>query len=198
MARGMQCHIGSKYGEKMKILVASLDCGYGGANIIEERTSDVVEGSKKPLNPHMRGTYKALSLFLDETDPKELVNYMIMTNTCKCCYWDSPNHLDIEYYMNCGYYAVEEVYRIQPDAVLFQGKNAPAYSLANHFLRPINDSKQEHLKEELMFFEYKDFKCYAVLCIHPSARGRSARKKIDFYDNKLPLIAEYIREHPLK
>ena len=40
--RGMQCHIGSKYGEKIRILVASLDCGYGGKGTIEERTGNVV------------------------------------------------------------------------------------------------------------------------------------------------------------
>ena len=30
LSRGMQCHIGSRYGEKMRIVVASMDCGNGG------------------------------------------------------------------------------------------------------------------------------------------------------------------------
>lgn len=200
LARGMQCHIGPRYGEKLKILVASLDCGYGGAMTIEERTADVVKKSNERLNPHMRGTYKALSYFLDDTDPKELVNYMVMTNTCKCCRWVS-NQLDIKYYLNCGCHTVEEIIRIKPDAILFQGKNAPAYCLDNNLIHSIEELKSlESLysfSDTLKYFEYQGFRCYAIICIHPSARGRSANKRKHFYDEELPLIAQYIKEHPL-
>lgn len=197
LARGMQCHIGRKYGEKMKVLVASLDCGSGGADNIKGRTEAVESVAD---NPHMRGTYKALSYFLDMDDPRALIDHMVMTNTCKCCRRKSANQLGIQYYLNCGEYGVEEIYRFKPDVVLFQGKNAPAYSLAKHYLRPINDCEQSQMKE-LMYFEYKDYKCYAVLCIHPSARGRHAKKRNDFYYSESPLIetiAKYIKEHPLK
>lgn len=200
LARGMQCHVGSKYGDRMKILIASLDCGNGGANIIEGRTYDVVDSSKHPLNPHMRGTYKALSYFLDETDPEQLAHYMIMTNTCKCCYWDSPNHLGIQYYLNCGAFSIEEIKIIKPEVILFQGKNATAYSLANSLLSPIEDLHIDDavdINEYIRLFRTDGFKCYAVICIHPSARGRHARKRVEFYNEKLPVIAKYIKAHPL-
>ena len=71
----MQCHIGSRYGEKMRIVVASIDCGNGVADTIEDRTRNVVsdaEGNKR--NPHMRGTFKSLALFFDEQTPNNLVH----------------------------------------------------------------------------------------------------------------------------
>ena len=42
LARGMQCHVGGKYGSRLRVLVASLDCGGGGASFIKDRTADVV------------------------------------------------------------------------------------------------------------------------------------------------------------
>ena len=64
LSRGMQCHIGSRYGEKMRIVVASLDCGNGEADTIEDRIRKVGSDAKGNIrNPHMRGTFKSLALF---------------------------------------------------------------------------------------------------------------------------------------
>ena len=126
LSRGMQCHIGSRYGEKMRIVVASMDCGNGGADTIEVRTEKVVsdaEGNER--NPHMRGTFKSLALFFDEQAPNNLVHYMAMINTCKCCGKDSPNHLPEAYYRNCSEYTLSELLVLKPDVILFQGKFAP-------------------------------------------------------------------------
>ena len=75
LSRGMQCHIGSRYGEKMRIVVASMDCGNGGADTIEDRTRNVVsdaEGNKR--NPHMRGTFKSLALFFLMNKPQIILS----------------------------------------------------------------------------------------------------------------------------
>lgn len=109
LARGMQCHIGEKYGTKMKVLVASMDCGNGGADNISTRSNNVKEYAKGPLNPHMRGTYQALSLFYDEKEPRNLVHYMAMTNTCKCCRKGSPNHMTIGFYKRCREHSLKEI-----------------------------------------------------------------------------------------
>ena len=65
LARGMQCHIGYNYGETLKVVVSALDCGNGGADIIERRTHNVLTSHN---NPHMRGTLKAVSLIIDKTN----------------------------------------------------------------------------------------------------------------------------------
>ena len=118
--RGMQCHIGSKYGEKIRILVASLDCGYGGKGTIEERTDKVVsDADEKKRNPHMRGTFQALSYFLDDKEPSVLVHYMVMTNTCKCCRKESTSQMSYKYFWNCRDHTLAEISIIKPQIILF-------------------------------------------------------------------------------
>ena len=53
LARGMECHIGLKYGLKKRILVSSMDSGAGGGDNIKGRTESVYRAHD---NPHMRGT----------------------------------------------------------------------------------------------------------------------------------------------
>lgn len=196
LARGMQCHIGSRYGEKMRIVVASLDCGNGGAEEIDGRTGDVVTSAEESkLDPHMKGTYKALAYFYDEQDPGKLVHYMAMTNTCKCCKLDSTEHMSVNYYWNCREYTVAEIHLLKPDVILFQGKFAPIG--CNEMLSVIEGIDDADVAQYLRLFSYQDVVCYAVICIHPSARGRTVRKRIQFYDVILPKVAEYIKSHPL-
>lgn len=192
LERGMQCHIGCQYGEKMRIMVAAMDCGNGNTDVIEGRTSTLVkQASEKKLNPHMKGTYQALSYFLDDNDPAHLVNYMVMTNTCKCCYKDSMNHLPFDYYWNCKDHTLAEISIIAPEVILFQSQLS--YVGCRDYMKPIAEIKDEDVKNNLRIFSKDGFKCYAVTCIHPSARGRSIRKRIDFYNIILPKIAEYIK-----
>ena len=196
-ARGMQCHVGSKYGERTRILVASLDCGSGGADTIKNRTDNVVKGAAGNLNPHMRGTYLALSYFWGETSPSELVHYMIMINTCKCCREDSSDQMDYNNFWYCKEYKIEEISIAAPQIILFQGKNSLVG--CEDKLSDINDDKcDKAINEYLKYYNYNGKKCYAVKCIHPSARGRHYTKRVAFYEETLPQIAKYIKEHPLK
>lgn len=36
-SHGMQCHVGHKYGHRLRVVVVSLDCGAGSADDIEAR-----------------------------------------------------------------------------------------------------------------------------------------------------------------
>ena len=180
----------------MRIVVASLDCGNGGADEIEERTGNVVESvEKNKLDLHMKGTYKALAYFYDEQDPGKLVHFMAMTNTCKCCQFDSSKHMSVNYYWNCREYTVSEIHLLKPDVILFQGKFAPIG--CHEMLSVIEGIDDAEVAQYLRLFRYQDVVCYAVICIHPSARGRTVRKRIQFYDVILPKVAEYIKSHPL-
>ena len=192
--RGMQCHIGSKYGEKMRILVASLDCGNGGKGTIEERTTKVRDKAiSGNLNLHMRGTYQALSYFLDDKEPSELVYYMVMTNTCKCCHEGTSNQMSYKYFRNCRDHTLAEISIIRPQIILFQGKNSLAG--CRDMLSPIKGIENPEVSKRLNVFNYGDLKCYAVLCIHPSARGRQYKKRAHFYKETLPKIANYIKQN---
>ena len=196
LARGMQCHIGEKYGEKMRILVASLDCGDGGIGTIENRRNDVVSKAQKDTrNPHMRGTFKSLSYFLDEKEPSKLVHYMVMINTCKCCRIGSTNQMGYKYFLNCGEYTIGEIMIAEPEVILFQGKNS--YVGCYDKLLPVEGIEDTEIKQSLRFFTHQGLRCYAVLCIHPSARFKYTKARIKFYDETLPKIADYIKTHPL-
>ena len=193
-ARGMQCHVGSRYGERTRIMVAAMDCGYGGKNTIDERTEKVVSNAQKGvINPHMRWTFKALSLFLDEEDPKELVHYMIMTNTCKCCHKNDSKHMAPMYYYNCGMHTRAEVSIIKPEVILFQGQLASTG--CQEYLEKIEGLEDEEIRSCLRILRMDGFSCFAVVCIHPSAYGRNMARKIRFYDRILPKVAKYIREN---
>lgn len=199
LARGMQCHIGSKYGEdgKMKILVASLDCGGGGKGTIEERRERVVSDAKKDThNLHMTGTFKALSYFLGEKEPSKLVHYMIMTNTCKCCRESSTRQMDYKFFQRCGEYTIAEIETIKPDVILFQGKSSSIG--CSSLLYPIAGIEDVEISHSLRLFKHNGFNCYAVLCIHPSARFKYTKARIEFYNETLPKIADHIKSHPLK
>lgn len=206
LARGMQCHIGPKYGEdrKLKILVASLDCGNGGASEINDRTNNIITDAQKAThNPHMTGTYQALAYFLEDDPAKwrhpetsKLVQYMIMINTCKCCKIGSTNQMKSKYFKKCGEYTVGEILRIEPDVILFQGKNS--YLGCQNLLSNIEEIENDKIKKLVRVFNHPKLKCYAVLCIHPSARFKFTKSRVDFYKNTLPEIAKYIKANPLQ
>lgn len=196
LARGMQCHIGGSYGKKIKILVAALDCGNGGADVIDQRTQNIMSDAKKNTrNLHMRGTFQALSYFMDTTDKSELAEHMVMINTCKCCNKDNPNQLAYKYYWNCKDYKIEEILRVKPEVILFQGKLSTVG--CEEKLRYIEGVDDIDVYNFLRIYEDQGLTCYAVICIHPSARFRYSERRKTFYEKILPKIADYIKSHHL-
>lgn len=189
LAQGMQCHVGSCFGEdKIKVLVVSLDCGAGGKANIIQRTKDVEV--KDDTNPHMMGTKLIISDILQYENKSEALKHFAMTNSCKCTRKDSndTNQLPDYYFKQCADYKENEIEIINPDIIYFQGvraligltfknidNNNPDIS---NFLKKLIIGKNEYL---------------AVQCIHPSARGRSYKTKKKFYSEQLPLINNYIR-----
>jgi hypothetical protein len=188
LAQGMQCHIGSKFLDesKIKVLVVSLDCGSGGINIIEERTTDV---EKNDHNPHMKGTKLILSNLFNNTDEYELLKNFSMTNSCKCSRIGSSDQLPDFFYEQCAEFKVKEIELINPDVVYFQGQRA----LIGINFENINDQTTD-IFEYLKHVKIGNRTIYAVQCIHPSARGRNYKRRKDFYDNLLPKINEFLRD----
>ena len=190
LAQGMQCHVGTKYGEsKIKTLVVSLDCGAGGVENIEERTKTVEIGGN---NPHMRVTTKSISNLLygnDSKANKECLQYYAMTNACKCCYNKSSDQLPDFFYEQCIPYKIKEIEIIDPNVIYFQGKRS-LYGLSFIDI----DNQTTDIFEYLKLVSIGNRKTYAIKCIHPSARGKHAARKNKFYNEILPEINNYLRD----
>lgn len=190
LTRGMQCHLGYKYGDTIKVVVSALDCGNGGADIIEKRTENVI---KSHSNIHMKGTLNAVSLIIGKT-PEDSVYYMAMINACKCCHRNSSCHLPKRYYENCAIHKIHEYKILTPDIILFQGKDILSLAGCKNNIYEIEDSELDSsLKKYLKRYSDNTIDCYAVICIHPSARGRHIYKVKEFYNELFPKIAEYLR-----
>lgn len=187
LAQGMQCHVGKKFGElKISALVVSLDCGWGGALNIEERTKEVENVGN---NPHMRGTIKCISnLLFNNDENKECLQYYAMTNSCKCTRQNSADQLPDFFYEQCILHKIKEIEILDPDVIYFQGKRA-LFGL--DFLDI--DSQTDGMFEYLKGLRINGRIIYVVKCIHPSARGRHAQKRKLFYNQTLPMINDFLK-----
>lgn len=185
LAQGMQCHVGTKLSEdEIKVLVVSLDCGYGGKSGIEERTKEVEKGD---TNPHMIGTKMIISNIL-KYEKDEALKHYVMTNSCKCSRIDSPDQLPEFYYEQCSEYKIKEIEIIKPDIIYLQGKRALIglkFGNIEKFINPF----PEFLKYLIVDGE----EYLTVQCIHPSARGRHAQRKKVFYNDILPQINDFLK-----
>ena len=185
LSRGMECHIGRKYGMKKKILVSSLDSGGGGGDDIKGRTDSVY---KKHDNLHMRGTLNCVKQLLDLSTSEEALDYMAMTNACKCCRpKPETKHLPWKYYEHCKEYKIAEYDYLKPDIILFQGKRNLSLRGCEQYLKPTP-------LDYLYIYDDGKIMCYGIECIHPSARGKHAQRRKFFYEQTFPKIVEYIKE----
>lgn len=206
LARGMQCGIGNRYGEKTKIVIVSLDCGGGGKANIADRTQGIIEHLH---NPHMKGTLYCASMLLNfidfnSEDPLErwsdewkqnncefidqAIPFFAMTNSCKCCRKGSTKQLETEYYKQCSEYKLKEIEILEPDIVIFQGKNA----LVGCEFSDIEELKGQDMFDYLKIITINKKTMFAIKSIHPSARGRHYQKVKDFMNRIFPEIVKYI------
>ena len=121
---GAEAHIGSRYGETLKIVVVSMDTG-GDAFNISDRTDQIENKSyKKETNKHMRGTRELLECLYHPYNPSKINLYMLfaMVNAVKCSGSDSSmKSLPKSVYINCFPYLKSEVLGLEPDLVVVQG-----------------------------------------------------------------------------
>lgn len=188
LAQGMQCHIGSNFGEDgiIKVLVVSLD-SKGGKDYINDRTKEVEKGDN---NPHMKRTMELIADILQIENSIESLRFYAMTNSCKCSREskNDSNQLPDFFYEQCVEFKIKEIELIEPDIIYFQGKRA----LIGLNFENI-DNQTMDIFEYIKFLKVGNKKFYAVQCIHPSARGRNSNRKKFFYNELLPQINEYLR-----
>ena len=210
MARGMQCHIGELYGESedyLKLLVVSLDCGGGGASVIDERTRSVYKSCAERADIHMNGKMLNGEHILGTNDcAKQLLGiddtciakYYAMSNACKCCHKNDSKSLPTRFYQKCADIKIQEIEILDPDIILLQSnRNLIMYGFDSK--KEVIPDLPEDLKSWLFYYRSDDGKLsYLIRSYHPSARGKSNQYLFDYFTKTFPKIVDYIHQHPIK
>ena len=190
--QGAQCHIGNNYGNGvMRTLVVSLDCG--GKSVVDDidKVTAAVEGwtqAKNPQNIHRIRTNSMVADLLGIKVADDNGKYYATTNACKCCRSKSMNQMNEKYFKNCAEYKLEEIVKLDPDVVYFQGNRA---RIGVTFKKVETCPKE--LSDYIRHLTINDKKYWSVICIHPSARGSHSERAKEFYTNIIPKINAYIR-----
>jgi hypothetical protein len=122
--RGSEAHVGSQYGNPVRIVIVSLDRGEGAEDVWKRSAS--IEGLPahgKGLNPHMSGTLATLKAILGERGGPTLWSRFAMINAAKCCYGNMDAVPD-SLYRACSEFGLQELIRLKPQIVVTQGRNA--------------------------------------------------------------------------
>lgn len=125
LRHGAEAHVGSCYGDSLRVVVVSLDTGGGSETLTERR--HVVETNEKPKS-HMRGTITALRALLGSEVPQEqLLRLFAMINAAKCSASDGKHEMvPARLYELCRPFGWEEVKLLEPEVIVAQGANARA------------------------------------------------------------------------
>ncbi len=125
---GAEAHVGSKYGEVLRIVVVALDTGHEPADLEQRRT--IIECLwGKQLNPHMKGTTELIQGLLkgqleENTSPHP---FYAMINAAKCSGADGKRDMvPDELYAHCRPFALKEIELLNPQLLVTQGKKAAA------------------------------------------------------------------------
>ena len=130
--QGSEAHVGTRYGEGLRVVVVSLDTGGEGEPMDGRRTT--IEGLYRPdgdtshMNPHMRGTTELLHAIYGtepNADGGNLYELYAMTNAAKCSR-GGPGSAKVpdELYGNCSGYVVQELACLAPQMIVTQGNEA--------------------------------------------------------------------------
>ena len=184
--RGSEAHIGSSYGDPIRIAVVSLDRG-DGAEDVWSRSSEVENSPEKGLNRHMAGTLCTLKAILCERGSANLWTQFAMINAAKCCN-GSKNSVPDQLYEECSEFGFQELILLKPQIVIAQGKNAKrplkslcpidevqASNIANRYLSGLSQQELVHsirwMVEKYLYKINLGDACWCLATPHPSDRG---------------------------
>ena len=129
LSQGAEAHVGSRYGENLRVVVVSLDTG-GDSYSMEKRRSELeaIRPGEK-LNPHMRGTtelLKAIYSIKAENDGRNPYELYAMINAAKCSRKDENSNRQAprDLFQNCSGYVEPELACLAPQLIVTQGTNA--------------------------------------------------------------------------
>jgi hypothetical protein len=202
---GADAHLGTKYGEIVKVLVLSLDAK-GDSQNIHNRTVTIESNIK--ANPHMKGTIEILKEFFSDYgfDRAEVLRHFAMTNATKCSASDpSSDKLPTEIYKKCRPYHRKEIEILNPDIIFIEGKDSTplGFKIREENLQEIeffsektsdNPNVARSIKNIIKRYVFKLYLqerwIYLVQCPHPSNRAGQWQP---FRDISLPIITLYLK-----
>lgn len=124
LSQGAEAHVGTRYGEDLRVVVVSLDTG-GGNESLEERCRGI-EGlhPNGATNAHMKGTTHLLGAIYG-TENGNLYELYAMTNAAKCSR-AGPGSGKVGHvlYKNCSQFVVPELACLDPDMIVTQSNEA--------------------------------------------------------------------------
>lgn len=173
--RGRAAFVGSKYGNKRKVLIIAMDAGNtepeGMENVIQEMDARrrAIEDTV-PSNPHMRGTVEFLRVVLGSADEADnSLAYCSIVNAAKCSRVCCSRPVSNDLYQRCAQFLDEEIDIIAPDFIWIQGR--ATYSMLLRENIRFRQSDEGCVSEGIRFLRYGDIP--TVKTAHPSARGKS-------------------------
>ena len=125
--RGAEAHVGSRYGENLRVAVVSLDTGGDNPNMDSRRRQIEVEHTLEGSNPHMKGTTQLLTaIYGDCENFHEPFKLFAMTNAAKCSRTDKSDSSKVPWplYKKCMEYVEPELECLSPELIVTQGNEA--------------------------------------------------------------------------
>ena len=188
LSQGAEAHVGSRYGDDLRVVVVSLDAA-GSAEAMDSRRANI-EGSP-PRNPHMKGTARLLQAIYGpgraDSSDQDLFELYAMTNAAKCSRKAGSERVPSALYRNCRAFAKPELARLRPQLIATQGNEAyealespkglseAHESLLREWMRQFPEPARDWLaslaNEYLMTVSVGDRDVPLVKTVHPSARG---------------------------
>ncbi len=197
--KGSQAHVGSLYGQNLKVLVLSLDAK--GHDNLDERRRRVQSSVYGKDTIHMKGTIEFLQDIFPKIEDEERLKSFSMTNAAKCS--EGSNKLPSGVYKKCSGIHKKEISILAPDLIFAQGVDAlPSFAPKpildyemNTFLESLSD--KDEVKKAIAptirrYCKYIDINGTDTLTIHaphPSARGGQWQL---FRKISLPIIILFI------
>ena len=128
LSRGAEAHVGTRYGEGIRVVVVSLDTG-GDNDSMDRRRSKIEDlHPNGGNNAHMRGTTQLLQAIYGtepNIDSGNLYELYAMTNTAKCSRCGpSSTKVPGALYRNCSEYVAPELACLVPQMIVTQGREA--------------------------------------------------------------------------
>ena len=190
LTQGAEAHVGTRYGDALRVVVVSLDTGGTSHDMAQRR--EVIEGLHPSggNNPHMKGTTELLKVIFETTSANgvagNVYEFYAMTNAAKCSRRDSTAKVPGPLYSNCMKWVEPELVRFAPQLIVTQGNEA-YWSINSPRLADKHRDKLDAWMKELPKFvcewlgaladEYLATASFwgkdvpIIKTVHPSARG---------------------------
>lgn len=124
LKKGMEAHVGHRYGEARRVVVVSLDSGNSSEDLASRTATIEPITPDTAGNPHMEGTAKFVKLLINPTNPPEKpMAFAAMLNSAKCAGDDGRmDTVPFAVHHQCRAYLLGELQILNPGLVWLQGR----------------------------------------------------------------------------